>query len=61
MRNKLCKIKLDSSFLSTLVDLAEIAVDGDGDTIDFILTEKDGIRMGVSISFSFTNINKEDK
>ena len=47
-------------FIAELLRLAEVAIDADGDTIDFTLAKKDGIRMDVSISFSYTKIDEED-
>ena len=51
---------LNRGFVMELLRLAEMAVDVDGDTIDFTLIEKDGIRMDVSISFSYTKIYEEE-
>jgi hypothetical protein len=52
--------ELNKGFILNLLELAEIAADADGDTIDFTLAERDGIRMNVSISFSYISIDKED-
>ena len=50
-------MKMSRKFITELLRLAEIAVDADGDTIEFTLAERDGIRCDVSISFSFTKID----
>ena len=47
-------------FMTELLRLAEMAVDADGDTVEFTLAERDGIRMDVEISFSFTKIDDEE-
>ena len=52
--------KFNKGFILNLLELAEIAVDAEGDTIDFILAERDGIRMNVSISFSYTSIEEDN-
>ena len=50
---------LNKGFVMELLRLAEMVVDADGDTIDFTLAEKDGIRMDVSITFSYTKIEED--
>lgn len=50
---------ISSGFITALLQLAEMAVDADGDTVEFTLAERDGIRMDVSISFSYTRIDEE--
>lgn len=52
--------EFNKGFILNLLEPAEIAADSDGDTIDFILAERDGIRMNVSISFSYTSIDEEE-
>lgn len=52
--------EFDKDFLLNLLDLAQMVSDLDSDTIHFTLAEVDGIRMDVSISFSYTSINKEE-
>ena len=51
---------ISSRFIADLLRLAEMALDADGDTVEFTLAERDGIRMDVSISFSYTKIDDED-
>lgn len=52
--------EFNKGFLLEILELAEIAADADGDTIDFTLAKRDGIRMDVSISFSYTKIDEEE-
>ena len=59
MENKICSKKFNKGFVMELLNLAEIAADAEGDTIDFTLVEKYGIRMDVSITFSYTSIGEE--
>lgn len=57
--NKYIKKKVNKDFLLEMLQLAEIAAGADGDTIEFTLTERDGIRMDVSISFSYSVIHEK--
>lgn len=52
-------MKMSRGFITELLRLAEMAVDADGDTVEFTLAERDGIRMDVEISFSYTRIDEE--
>lgn len=52
--------EFDKDFLLNLIDLAQMVSDLDSDTIHFTLAEVAGIRMDVSISFSYTSIDKEE-
>lgn len=51
---------ISRGFITDLLRLADMAVDADGDTVEFTLAERDGIRMDVEISFSFTKIDDEE-
>ena len=50
---------MSRGFITELLRLADMAVDAECDTVEFTLAERDGIRMDVSISFSFTKIDEE--
>lgn len=52
--------EFSKGFVLELLELAEIAAGAEGDTIDFTLIERAGIRMNVSISFSYTPIDEEE-
>ena len=52
---------ISRGFITDLLRLADMAVDANGDTVEFTLAERDGIRMDVEISFSFTKIDEEVK
>lgn len=60
MENKAYSKNFNKGFVMELLNLAEIAADAEVDTIDFTLTEKYGIRMDVSITFSYTSIGGEE-
>lgn len=51
---------ISRGFIRDLLRLADMAVEAEGDTVEFTLAERDGIRMDVSISFSFTKIDDEE-
>lgn len=51
---------ISRGFITDLLRLADMAVDAEGDTVEFTLAERDGIRMDVSISFSFSKIEDEE-
>ena len=56
---KLHKV-LNKDFALSLLELAEIANDNEGDTVNFVLYEMNGIRMDVCISFGYTRVDKEE-
>lgn len=58
--DKSCSKEFSKRFVIELLELAEIAAGAEGDTIDFTLIERDGIRMDVSISFSYTRIEEDN-
>ena len=61
MMSKRCMSKeFNADFILNLLDLAEMANNAEGDTIEFTIYEMDGIRMDASISFSYTEIDKEE-